>query len=192
MLRAVALCMFLVPTFAVAQTASDGMPIMSPGNMDHMKMHAQMSGAFPTESGQSAFAAIQEIVEALNMDPSTDWSKVDIEALRRHLIDMDNVTLRSEVKAEPVDGGMRFTVTGAGDVVGSIQRMTSAHAMTMGGVGGWQYETSDIPDGAIVIVKVPPTDMAKLSALSFIGVMTLGMHHQQHHLAIALGQHPHG
>ena len=32
----------------------------------------------------------------------------------------------------------------------------------------------------------------KLKALGFIGVMTVGMHHQEHHLMIARGMHPHG
>ena len=40
-------------------------------------------GVVPSEPGQSAFAAIQEIVAMLDSDPETDWSKVDIEALRQ-------------------------------------------------------------------------------------------------------------
>ncbi|MFX5914869.1 hypothetical protein ABTE45_18800, partial [Acinetobacter baumannii] len=58
------------------------------------------SGLMPTQPGQSAFAAILEIVALLEADPATDWSKVNIEALRQHLIDMDNVTLRADVKSE--------------------------------------------------------------------------------------------
>ena len=58
-----------------------------------------------------AFAAIQEIVRSLEADPKTDWSKVNIEGLRQHLIDMDNVTLRSSVASAPVESGVRFTVT---------------------------------------------------------------------------------
>ena len=50
------------------------------------------------------------IVEILEADPATDWGKVNIEALRQHLIDMDNVTLRAELKSGPVEGGMRFIV----------------------------------------------------------------------------------
>jgi len=33
--------------------------------------------------------------------------------------------------------------------------------------------------------------MIKLSALGFIGVMTLGMHHQQHHWMLAKGMQAH-
>lgn len=43
----------------------------------------------------------------LEADSKTDWSKVDIEALRQYLIDMDNVTLRSAVKV--VEAGDVFT-----------------------------------------------------------------------------------
>ena len=34
--------------------------------------------------------------------------------------------------------------------------------------------------------------LALITALGFIGVMTRGMHHQDHHLMIARGEHPHG
>jgi hypothetical protein len=145
----------------------------------------------PTQPGQAAFAAIQEIVEILESDPSTDWSKVNIEALRQHLIDMNNVTLSAQVKSEPVEGGMRYIVSGDGAVRDSIRRMTIAHAATMNGVGGWTFKASETADGATLTVEVPPADAGKLRALGFIGVLTHGMHHQEHHLMIARGADPH-
>lgn len=145
----------------------------------------------PTEPGQAAFAAIQEIVSLLDANPHTDWSKVDIDALRRHLADMDNVTLRSQAVAAPVDGGMRFTVTGEGAVRDAIRHMVTAHAHTMDGYKGWRYAAADVPDGAVLTVRVPPADMAKLRGLGFFGVMAYGMHHQRHHLMIASGMSPH-
>jgi hypothetical protein len=39
---------------------------------------------------------------------------------------------------------------------------------------------------------VPAADVAKMRALGFIGVMTHGMHHQEHHMMLARGEHPHG
>ena len=51
----------------------------------------------------------------LEADPNTDWSKVNLEALRQHLIDMNEVTLKAEAVAKPVDGGIEVTVTGAGE-----------------------------------------------------------------------------
>ena len=70
----------------------------------------------PTQTGQGAFATIQEIVAILMADPETDWSRVDIDALRRHLVDMNAVTLRAKVVNTPIEGGMRFDVTGEGEV----------------------------------------------------------------------------
>jgi len=187
MLRVIVCLLALTPFAAFAQMAdSHGMM------MDH---HAMMvshpAGGAPTEPGQSAFAAIQEIVTLLEADPKTDWAKVDIEALRRHLIDMDNVTLHAQVRNEKVEGGDRFVVTGTGAVRDSIQRMALAHAATMDGVDGWRFQAVATDDGADLTVLVPAKDLAKLQALGFIGVMTRGMHHQMHHLMIARGEHPH-
>jgi len=109
-------------------------------------------------------------------DPATDWGKVNIEALRQHLIDMDNVTLRAELKSEPVEGGMRFIVSGVGPVKESIQRMVSAHAATMNGVGDWKFNATATEAGAILTVVTPSKDTEKLRGLGFIGVMTHGMH----------------
>src|SRR5690349_19552961 len=59
--------------------------------MDHAAHSAAMTAcakaAVPTQSGQAAFATISEIVRMLKADPKTDWSRVNIEALRQHLID---------------------------------------------------------------------------------------------------------
>jgi hypothetical protein len=148
-------------------------------------------GSKPIRSGQAAFGAIQEVIEILEADPTTDWSKVDIEALRRHLVDMDNVTLRAEVKSEPVEGGMRFIVSGVGPVKDSIQRMVTAHAATMSGAGDWTFTATETEAGAILTIVSPPHDIAKLRGLGFIGIMTRGMHHPQHHLMIARGRNPH-
>jgi len=158
--------------------------------MDHARMMAGNASA-PTQPGQAAFAAIQEIVQILETDPRTDWSKVDVEALRQHLIDMNNVTLAAQVRSEPIEGGLRFVVTGDGAIRDSIRRMTSAHAATMDGAGGWHYLAHDADGGASFEVRVPPQDIKKLKGLGFTGVMTRGMHHQEHHLMIARGGHPH-
>lgn len=145
----------------------------------------------PKEAGQSAFAAIQEIVVILRADPKTDWSKVNVEALRQHLIDMNNVTLLAQVKAEPTPQAIRFIVTGTGDITGSIQRMVLAHADTMSGVNGWQLQGEKIGDGAILTVTATQPELTKIKALGFIGMMTEGMHHQEHHLALARGVDQH-
>lgn len=143
------------------------------------------------EPGQGAFAAIGEIVAALEADPETDWSKVDIDGLRAHLRDMDVVMIDSAARGEKVAGGMRYRVTGSVDVALSIQRMVLAHAAVMQGVDGWEYQAAEIVDGATLVVTVPDSDMAKLSALGFYGILTSGMHHQAHHYMMATGGNPH-
>ena len=176
----------LLPAFASAQT----MQGHRPGEMMTAPV-GQLAAAIPTQPGQGAFAAIQEIVEILEADPATDWSKVNIEALRQHLIDMDNVTLHADVKSEAVDGGMTFIVTGTDPVRASIQRMIVAHAAMMNGVGGWQFVAVTTDTGATLTVKTPASDIQKLHGLGFVGVLTHGMHHQMHHLMIARGGDPH-
>lgn len=75
-------------------------------------------------------------MEILEADPKTDWSRVDIDALRQPLTDMRNVTLTAEARPVTVEGGLRFVVTGTSDIKPSICRMLLAHAKIMNGVGG--------------------------------------------------------
>ena len=214
MIRALALIACLVPAAAFAQlnfeppadmrAAHDMMhgqhmmpgQSMMPGRHmmqgQHMMYGQPPGNGVASEPGQGAFAAIQEIVEILIADPKTDWSKVNIDALRQHLIDMNDVTLAANVKNEPIDGGMRFDVTGEGPVRDSIRRMTTAHAATMNGVDGWKFDAAEIEGGASLTVHAPAKDADKLRGLGFLGVLTLGMHHQIHHLMIARGENPHG
>ena len=194
MIRILVLIGLFAPAAAFAQTSGPDqnshrqhMQMMMTGK-DHSPAQKQSSG--PTEAGEGAFAAIQEIVALLNSDPKTDWSKVDIDALRQHLVDMNNVTLKASVTSAPIDAGVRFEVTGEGSVRDSIRRMVLAHAATMNGVDGWTFEAKAIEGGASLDVHAPPKDADKVSGLGFFGILTLGMHHQVHHLMIARGMKP--
>ncbi len=193
MIRTLALIAFFSPAVVLADDARAPVHPMNHGQMDQGQMMPMQQGriAAPTQPGQGAFAAVQEIVGILEADPKTDWSKVNIEGLRQHLIDMDNVTLRADVKSESIDDGMRFVVTGAGTVTGSIRRMVTAHSTTMNGVDGWRFEASEIEGGATLIVRPPARDADKLRGLGFVGVLTRGMHHQEHHMMLARGMNPH-
>jgi hypothetical protein len=170
-------------------------PVAANGQtMDHSKMmhDKPMAGDLPKETGQSAFAAIQEIVDKLSADPATDWSKVDIEALRQHLIDMNNVTLGAVVDAKHSDSSTTFVVSGDGPVRNSIRRMVVAHAATRNGLDGWKITAEATDTGAVLTITPPdPAAMIKLRAIGFIGFMTLGMHHQEHHWMLAKGMSPH-
>lgn len=189
-LVAFALAASLVPAPSFAQQSRNGQM------MHHHMMRRQppvIGGhAGPIQPGQDAFAAIQEIVAILEADPKTDWSKVDIDALRNHLVDMNAVMLAATVTGQPIDGGMKFTVTGSGPTRDSIRRLVDAHAATMNGVGNWQYLATETDDGATLSVLVPKADRAKLHGLGFFGILTAGIHHQEHHMMIARGENPHG
>jgi hypothetical protein len=98
----------------------------------------------PTLPGQDAFGAIQEIVGMLEADPKTDWSKVNLEALRQHLIDMNDVTLKAGVAAKIVPGGIRVAVTGTGRTIAAIKRMVPDQAAMIDAIHpqGWSARPS--------------------------------------------------
>ncbi|NOR61065.1 MAG: hypothetical protein GQ535_01050 [Rhodobacteraceae bacterium] len=188
------LAAFAAPAFAQT-THTEGMVHVDGMHSDEPAMAMAGMGATGTplvEGGQSAFSAIAEVVAALQADPSTDWSVVDIDGLRDHLRDMDIVTIDSRSVASEIEGGLRFDVTGEGEVVAAIRRMARAHAGMMDGADGWNYSTVDIPNGAALSVTVfEASDLAMLKGLGFYGIMASGMHHQTHHWAMASGADPH-
>jgi len=151
-----------------------------------------MHGAALSAPGQDAFGAIQEIVRTLEADPNTDWSKVDLEALRQHLIDMNEVTLKADAAAKPVDGGLAIEVTGAGRTLGAIQRMIPAHAQELNRLNGWSARTEALPNGVrLTVTSSDAKEVAHIRGLGFIGLLVSGAHHQPHHLAMAKGAFAH-
>jgi hypothetical protein len=152
-------------------------------------MHGQRSG-LPTMPGQDAFGAIQEVVQMLEADPSTDWSKVNITVLREHLIDMNEVTLHAVTTERALDNGIEFAVTGEGRTLDAIKRMVPAHVRELQEIG-WSAKTEELPKGVKLTVTASQTQpLSKLKALGFVGVMVQGGHHQPHHLLMAKGEFP--
>lgn len=154
----------------------------------------------PVQGGHAAFAAITEVVQLLEADSTTDWSKVNIAALRQHLIDMDAVTMRARVRQVSAPGGLAMDITGDAPVAASIRRVVGAHAPMLEAQGGWRATTVEIPGGLrFTVVASNPSDLAtakRIRGLGFIGLLTQGAHHAEHHLAIAkgagAGAHAHG
>ncbi len=176
------------------------------GQMPDMMRHRQqmmngdgghaghLAGTTPTLPGQDAFGAIQEVVGMLDADPKTDWSKVNLEALRQHLIDMNEVTLKADAAAKPVAGGIEIAVTGTGRTVEAIQRMVSAHAheIDQTHLNGWSARTDPLPDGVTLTVTASDAkEVRHIRGLGFIGILASGSHHQPHHLAMAKGEFTH-
>ena len=157
--------------------------------------HASRAGspvapAAPALGGQSAFVTIAEVVRQLDADPATDWSRVDLEALRRHLVDMDDVTLRSSVRRRDLPDGVVLDVTGAGRVGEAARRMVTAHARVLDADPTLAATALDIPGGVRLTVRaqqVEPRAVTRLRALGLVGLLALGDHHAEHHLMLARG-----
>jgi hypothetical protein len=143
----------------------------------------------PTMPGQDAFGAVQEIVRLLEADPATDWSRVRLGALREHLVDMNEVTLKAAAAETPVEGGLAVDVTGAGRTLEAIRRMVPAHAREIDGHAGWSARSEELPDGVrLVVAAADPKETAHIRGLGYIGLLATGAHHQAHHLAMAKGE----
>lgn len=161
---------------------------------DHGAMNAAPAtqASRPTEAGQGAFAAIQQIVRILKADSTTDWSKVNLEALRQHLIDMNDVVLHAQVAQHDIAGGFEADVTGQGRTTGAIRRMLAEHARMMEMMGGYHMSATPIPNGThMVVTALDANDarsVAELRGLGFIGILADGDHHPMHHLALARGE----
>jgi len=186
------------------QMMESGQHPMGPGQMQEMMRrhqgmmpmsgHAGMHAAATTPAlpGQDAFGAIQEVVRILDADPKTDWSKVDLEALRQHLIDMHEVTLKADADAKPIDGGLEVTITGTGRTLVAIQRMIPAWVKTMNGQHGWSANATTLPNGELLTVTATdPKEIQHIRGLGFIGLLASGSMHQPHHLAMAKGEFDH-
>lgn len=201
-LAAVILALAAAGTAASAQTGgpvpgpmppSTTMPMSHAAPMHEMAAPAGLAGVsarpagVPVQPGQAAFGAAQEIVRLLLADPGTDWSSVNIDALRQHLIDMNEVVMRARVRKQPLERGLRMDITGSGRTLLAIQRMIPAHAHDIDGMFGWTVQAKALPDGeALTVTGHTPADVQKIRALGFLGNLVLGTH-QMHHLAIARG-----
>lgn len=172
-----------------------GQPHQMGPQMDHRMHGHHMTGpaaGAPTMPGQGAFGAIAEVVKLLDAAPDTDWSKVDLERLRQHLIDMNEVVLRSDVKSSPVPGGLAIDITGAARTERAIRAMVVPHAVELGQVPEWVAETEPILGGVRLSVTARKPDdaktVARIRGLGFAGLLVQGGHHGPHHLAMAKGE----
>jgi hypothetical protein len=127
----------------------------------------------------------------LDADPSTDWRTVDLERLRQHLIDMNEVVLRASVKQAPVPHGLVMDVTGVGRTEAAIRAMVVPHARELGRLPEYTAKTELIAGGVRLTVTAAANDarsVARVRGLGFIGLLTVGAHHGRHHLAMASGK----
>jgi hypothetical protein len=168
-------------------------------NMDHSAMmhHTQpmiqVNEVTLTESGTDPFAVMQEAIAALEANPDTNWEKVNIEALRLHLVEMQDMTLDVDVTQTHIDNGFKAVVAPTSSrAVKSLTRVLSAHPAQMKAETGWDMQVSN--NNGVFTLNVTTEnakDVAKIRGLGYIGVMAYGNHHQPHHWAMASGDDPH-
>ncbi|MFO6463430.1 hypothetical protein [uncultured Jannaschia sp.] len=155
--------------------------------------HGAASAAALTEPGQGAFAALSEVVRVLEADPDTDWSRVDLDGLRAHLVDMDLLATGAVVETTGLPDGLRARATGPAAVLGALRRMVPAHAIQLRADQSWTVEAVVGPKAVTLrVTATDPATVARIQGLGFFGLMASQDHHRAHHLAIARGDTPHG
>ena len=159
--------------------------------------HAQQgsqSAAPLTEAGNDAYGTLQEALQKLLADPKTDWSKVNMEALRQHLVDMNNFTANVDIARQtPVKNGVEVILVPHNKrVVESLKRMFAAHPQQLKNETGWDMKIIDLSGSyKISITTKNLNEVKKIQGLGYIGIMAWGNHHQAHHWMMAKGGNPH-
>ena len=146
------------------------------------------------QPGNNVFSAIREAVRKLEADPATDWKKVNLEALRQHLLDIRHVTEDVEVVTQKlIDKGieltLRATIPGA---IPALDRTFNAHPKILKAETGWDMTaTKDKDKYKLQVTTGEATQIDKLRGLGYIGIMAMGNHHSLHHWALVKGQAAH-
>ena len=146
--------------------------------------------SYPSEGGQATFSALVEIVALLEQDENTDWENVNIDLLRTHLLDMDNL-VRKTTASSTVAGDRKiiFNVIGDNEAISAIHNMAPAHARFIQDSRGWEIQTNLNPTGAVLSISVnTDSDFKMMQALGFYGFMSMDSHHPMHHYQMALGK----
>ena len=144
--------------------------------------------------GNDAFGTIQEAIRELDADPKTDWSKVDLEVLRQHLVDMHNFTINVEVRSQrPIENGFEAVIRPITKMSeASFDRVLAVHPMQLKKETGWAMHVSKTGDlYTLRVTTSNPAEVSRLRGLGYIGVMAVGTHHQSHHWGMANGSNPH-
>ena len=185
-IAALAIQTMLAATGAARTARSEPLAAAATGQHDHAAM---ASASFSGETGQAAFAALAEVVRTLQDDPSTDWSRVSMTDLREHLVDMDALVLRAEVDERPLADGLLMTVRGDDAALEAARRMLPAHGRALEAERGWRVVVSESPDPAVrfTVRGVEEGELELVRGLGFFGILTLGAHHDVHHVMIARG-----
>lgn len=156
--------------------------------------HGHADTALLAEPGQSIFGAVQEVIEKAEADDSIDWSNVDLERLRQHLIDMHRVAMEVEVVYQhAIEGGVLLRVAPENERArAALARVLQAHPRHLEHETGWTMEVESAEGHFDLRVTTDEADeVDKIRALGYIGLLAYGAHHQHHHWMMATGESPH-
>jgi hypothetical protein len=143
------------------------------------------------EPGNDIFGTIQEVVQKLETNPHTDWSQVDLEALRQHLLDMKAFTEEVEVISKrEIENGVEITVRPTSKrAKQALGRLFTMHPAMIKREKGWDMQAKKGAGEWIVrCTTESASEVEKIRALGYIGLLAEGAHHQRHHWMIATGQ----
>src|SRR6056297_3896364 len=103
------------------------------------QQHMHQTNTPLTEAGNDIFGTIQEVVQKLEADPETDWSNVNLEALRQHLLDMKAFTEEVEVLTKrPAESGLEIRVKPENPRADqALQRLLKMHPQMLKKEKGW-------------------------------------------------------
>lgn len=144
-----------------------------------------------TEAGNDIFGTIQEVIKKLEANPHTDWSKVNLEGLRQHLLDMKAFTEQVKITAQkPIEDGVEIHIRPTSERAShALKRLFSMHPAMLKKEKGWDMNAQQRNKGWIVTcTSDKKSDVTKIRALGYIGLIAEGAHHQLHHWMIATGQ----
>ena len=166
-------------------------PLLSePLHTSHQFSSSENLLVVATEAGNDAFGTIQEIITLLQGDPTVEWRKVNLEALRRHLLAMQDMTLNVDVLSQAAieNGFMAIVSPHSTRAKASLSSVFAAHPKMLAIESGFKMTVIEESDHFKITVTTPHSkDIERLQGLGYIGIMALGSHHQAHHLAIAKG-----
>ena len=119
----------------------------------------------------------------------TDWSQVNLEALRQHLLDMKAFTEEVEVLSQnPIESGIEIQVKPQTEIAGiALSNVFKMHPSMIKSEQGWEMKASQSDNSiwTITCTTDKTSEVDKIRGLGYIGLLATGAHHQLHHWMIA-------
>lgn len=156
--------------------------------------HGTTTATALAEPGQAIFGALREVTDRLEREPPADWSRVSLDRLREHLLQMDRLFREAEVETVAVEDGARFLVRGGPAVLDAARTMGRAHMPLLEGDLLASSSVRDLdPETVEIRVAAAAAELPRLRALGLFGLLSLGGdHHGIHHWRMATGDAGHG